>query len=88
MLQHWIESVIIKRAILALAAGSVSYLAAHAIPDLSPYLNHLASVGLSINIQITDPEKLRQAIEILLLSFAQGAHEWIAAKYPELGKYL
>ena len=88
MIQAWIESVVIKRAILALAAGIVAQLTAHLIPDLSPALNWLAHIGISASITVSDPTLLRESLVVFFMAGTQAAHEWAAAKFPELAKWI
>lgn len=84
----WFESVIIKRAVLALAAGIVAQITAHLIPDLTPFLNHLSTFGISASIKITNPETLRDSLTIFFMAGIQGAHEWAAVKWPDLAKWI
>jgi hypothetical protein len=83
IVQSWIASIFFKRALLAFATTAAAFVAAHVVPDLT----HLSAAGVSIAIQI-DPPKLAEWLGIALTAAAQGAHEWAAAKWPDLGKYI
>lgn len=82
-IERWIASVFVKRVALSLAAGGAAYLAAHSLPGVS----ELSGFGIDIVVKI-DPEKFADAASVAFGAFAQGGHEWIAAKYPEIGKYI
>lgn len=83
MIKKWIESIFIKRAALSLATGAAAYLAAHGLPAAS----YLSAFGVDVTIQI-NPERFADACAIGFMAMGQGFHEWIAHRYPELGKYL
>lgn len=83
MLQKYIESVFLKRVLLSFATGAATYVAAHSLPGLT----HLAAAGVKVTIQI-DPQKLADWLGVSAMAISQGLHEWVAAKYPEAGKYL
>lgn len=83
MLEKWISSIFLKRAILSFASGAAAYVAAHSLPGLT----HLAAAGVKVTVQI-DPNKLADWLGVTAAALAQGAHEYAAAKYPDLGKYI
>lgn len=87
MIQAWIESVVIKRLVLAAAAALASYAAGHLVPDLGPALAWLGHYGVNVQISV-DPERLKDSLTLLFFAASQGAHEWAAAKYPELAKWI
>lgn len=88
MIQAWIESVVIKRVVLALAAAAVAQLTGNLIPDLSPWLEKLAAVGLVISVKVTNPALLRETICLVIMAGLQGFHEWAAVRWPEATKWI
>jgi hypothetical protein len=88
MLNTWIESVFLKRILLAIVAATVAHLVAFvASPVALHALAYLANIGLIVTVQI-QPDKLTPFLTVSLFALTQGAHEWVAAKWPELGKYI
>jgi hypothetical protein len=83
MLEHWIESVFLKRFCLSFAAAAAAYIGAHSLPGIS----HLAVAGINVTVSV-DPAKLADWMGVTAIAVTQGLHEYVAAKYPELGKYL
>lgn len=83
MIEAWIQSVFWKRVGLAGAAVVVAQWAAHSVP----VTNHLAAWGVAATVHI-DQVQLARHLTAVLVAFSQGLHEWLAAKYPEMGKYL
>lgn len=72
MIQRWIESIFIKRMALACAAAFIAQWAAN-----------LSLWGISI-----DQKAFADHLTVILIGLSQGLHEWLAAKHPEIGKYL
>lgn len=83
MIEKWIASVFWKRVGLAGAAVVVAQWAAHSVP----VTDHLAAWGIAITLHI-DQNQLATHLTTTLVALSQGLHEWLAVKYPELGKYL
>lgn len=83
MLQKWIESVFLKRVCLSFATGAAAYLAAHALPGVS----HLAVAGINVTVTV-DPNKFADWLGVSAMALSQGAHEYVAAKYPALAPYI
>lgn len=73
MLDAWIESVFLKRALLSFASAAAAYVAAHSLPGL----DKLSLAGVTVTIQI-DPKKLADWLAIFLVGIANGAHDWAA----------
>lgn len=88
MLDSWIESVFLKRMALAAIAGVVSHFAAFlASPLAAPAFQHLSAIGITVTV-VVDQVKLGHFLTVGLFALSQAGHEWLAAKYPDLGKYL
>lgn len=83
MIEKWIESVFLKRAVLAFTAALIAHTTTNNLPGLS----HLSAIGIHLTVQV-DPARFNEWLTMLLIGFSQGAHEWAASKWPELGKYL
>lgn len=83
MLQKWVESVFIKRTALTFAAG----ISAQWIAHQAPVMQHLSAWGISMTIHI-NPEVLADKLTVVAIALSQGAHEAIAAKYPDIGKWI
>lgn len=83
MIETWIQSVFWKRVGLAGAAVVVAQWASHS----APVLNHLSAWGVTATIKV-DQDTLAKHLTAVLVAFSQGAHEYFAAKYPDIGKYL
>lgn len=83
MVRSWIESVFIKRVALATAAAFV----AHWTAQQAVILHHLSVWGITAVLHI-DQSVFADHLTIVLVGLSQGLHEWIAVKFPELGKYL
>lgn len=96
MVEKWIESVFIKRFFLALASAAAAHLAAHHVPGpvITAFLGKLSAFGVSVNLDMfsqvvtIDPEKFSDAMSVAVFAGVQGLHEKVAAKWPEVGKYL
>ena len=87
-MQSWIDSIILKRVVLAGIAGAVSHFAAFlASPLAAPAFSHLSAIGLTVTV-VVDQVKLGHFLTVGLFALSQAGHEWVAAKYPNLGKYL
>lgn len=84
----WIQSIIMKRVVLAGTAAVASHLVAIlAAPVAVHAFGWLSGVGLTVTV-VVDQTKLAGALTVGLFALSQGAHEWLASKYPEIGKYL
>lgn len=84
MLNKWIESVFIKRAVLAAITTVVAHLSIHGLPLV---IQALAVAGINVTVTF-DTAKMAEWSTIALVGMTQGGHEWIAAKYPNLSKYI
>lgn len=83
MIEKWIQSIFIKRASLAIAAAVVAQWTAHQVITV----DRLATWGIHLTMVI-DQKTFAEHLTVLFVGLSQGLHEWIAAKYPEAGKYL
>lgn len=87
-METWIQSIVIKRVVLALSAAIAAHLVALlAAPVTANALTYLAGIGLTITV-VVDQAKFANFLTVGLFALSQGAHEWLAAKYPEVGKYI
>ncbi len=88
MFDKWIQSIIIKRVVLALAAAVVSHLVAFlASSHAQAALSYLSHAGLTVTV-VVDQAKFNSFLTVSLFALSQGAHEWAANKYPDLAKYI
>lgn len=88
MLDKWIESVFLKRAVLAGSAAIAAHVIAfQSAPAAAHAFAWLSNIGLTVTV-VVDQSKFAHSLTVGLFALTQGAQEWVAAKYPNAGKYL